>query len=126
VAVEPVVASTFNTPYLFVRDKHFQSVLVQEVLKAQPVETQFFMWAIQSLLQLVAPEAERGLALKQVVLAAEIRPVEMAADLAEPVASVVLDPTTRVSLHVMAVPVLLIHLVGLQLSMEPVAVAVAT
>jgi hypothetical protein len=105
VVVELVVASTFSTPYLFVRDKHFQSALVQEVLKAQQVETQFCMWVIQSLLQREAPEVEHGQACRVVVRAEATLPEEPEAAPEEPVDKVVLVQTTLESLHVMVAPV---------------------
>jgi hypothetical protein len=79
-------------------------VLVQEARKAQPAETQFFMWAIQSLMQREALVAERGRAFKLVVREAAILPVELVAAPAEQVDKVVLDQTTPVLLHVMVAP----------------------
>jgi hypothetical protein len=51
-------------------------VLVQEARKAQPAETQFFMWAIQSLMQREALVVERGLAFRLVVHVAATPPEE--------------------------------------------------
>jgi hypothetical protein len=80
-------------------------VLVQEVPKAQRVETQFFMWVIQSSLLLAALVVVLGPAFRQVVHVAATLLAESAVALEELVVKVVLAPTTRGSQRVMVAPV---------------------
>jgi hypothetical protein len=102
--VEQVEELISNTPYLFAQDRHFRSALVQEERKAQRAETQFFMWAIQSLMQREALVAELGRAFKLVVHEVAILPVELVAVPVELVDKVVLVQTTPALLHVMVAP----------------------